>query len=57
MKRQIIYSVLQSDGNSSAEMSAWAALTWNIRMKNAFEAKNMRSKYLTKTKILNFKSN
>ena len=28
-----------------AEMSSWAALTWNIGSKNAFESKNMKSKY------------
>ena len=32
-------------GTVFAEMTSWAALTWNLGMKNAFEAINMKSKY------------
>ena len=46
-------------GTVFAKMSSSAALIWNIGRKNAFEAKNMKSKYFGNSimKILNFKSN
>ena len=43
-------------GTVFVKMLSWAALTWNLGMKNAFEAENMKSKYVGNLimNILNF---